>query len=183
MIEQQDDELTWFFGYGSLMWNPGFAWDAFETAELVGWHREFCIVSRHYRGTTEHPGLVLGLAPGGACVGRAIGVTSEREDEVLDYLDAREQAGGVYVYDRLRLPVSLKRREQAVEAWCYVSRPDHEDFVGSLDQTAIARVIKSAHGVAGSNADYARRTTAHLTELGISDERLQQIVAALDATS
>ena len=72
--------LVWYFGYGSLMWNPGFHHEAFEPAVLEGWSRALCIYSTHYRGTAARPGLVLGLRPGGRCMGRAIGVAPEREE-------------------------------------------------------------------------------------------------------
>ena len=61
----------WVFGYGSLMWNPGFATPETRAARLQGWHRAFCIYSEHYRGTPQQPGLILGLLPGGACRGLA----------------------------------------------------------------------------------------------------------------
>src|SRR5918996_725222 len=59
----------WVFGYGSLMWNPGFATPETRGARLHGWHRAFCIYSEHYRGTPRQPGLILGLLPGGSCRG------------------------------------------------------------------------------------------------------------------
>ena len=55
---------TWIFGYGSLMWNPGFAFAEARRARLTGYHRAFCIYSIHYRGTERRPGLVLGLDRG-----------------------------------------------------------------------------------------------------------------------
>lgn len=170
---------AWFFGYGSLMWNPGFAADAFEPARLDGWHRRFCITSRHYRGTPERPGLVLGLAPGGQCVGRALGVAVEREAEVLAYLDAREQVGGIYVYERLSLPVVLLRTGALVGAWCYVAKPDHPDFDAALDEQAIAARIAVAEGRAGSNRDYALATVRHLHEIGIREPGLDALARAL----
>lgn len=179
MTIEANDDFAWFFGYGSLMWNPGFPADVFEVAELIGWHRRFCIASRHYRGTPETPGLVLGLAAGGQCTGRALGVSAGREAEVLDYLDAREQVGGIYVYDRLKLPLRLPASETHVEAWCYVSRPDHEDFAGDLDLEAIAATIKAASGVAGSNIEYAENTVQHLHELGIVEPELETLLALI----
>jgi cation transport protein ChaC len=172
-------DLVWFFGYGSLMWNPGFAHEAFEPARLDGWSRALCIYSHHYRGTAARPGLVLGLQPGGRCTGRAIGVAAERESEVVAYLDARELIGA-YVYDRARLPVRLLARGADVPAWCYVARPEHEHFARDLDRAAVLRHVRQGHGLAGSCIDYVRQTVAHLGEMGIDEPELETLVADLD---
>jgi glutathione-specific gamma-glutamylcyclotransferase len=173
--------LAWFFGYGSLMWNPGFTHDAFEPAELQGYHRSLCITSRHYRGTAERPGLVLGLAPGGHCVGRAIGVAHEREPEVLAYLDARENVRGIYIYERLRLPLKLLRCESEIEAWCYVACTDHPDFAGNLSEEEVLARVQRAIGLAGTNADYVRNTVTHLADIGIREPSLEALAASASA--
>lgn len=174
------EDLVWHFGYGSLMWRTGFAYEAFEPAELTGWHRQLCIYSHHYRGTTARPGLVLGLAPGGRCVGRAIGVDPARANEVLAYLDARELLDD-YVYERKRLPLRLLALDQTVEAWCYVARPEHPDFAGGLDEEETIRLVRQGVGDAGSNIDYVRNTLAHLEEIGIAEPKLAALVRKLDA--
>lgn len=173
------DEIVWFFGYGSLMWRPGFPVDAFEPARLEGWHRALCITSRHYRGTAERPGLVLGLAEGGSCTGRALGTAAEREAEVLAYLDERELLGDK-VYDRMRLPVTLLRSTASVEAWCYVAKPHHPDYVADLPVAEIVQRVRTSSGLTGSNVDYVRNTVDHLLEMGIGDDRLEAVAAALD---
>ena len=86
----------WLFGYGSLMWNPGFPHRVAEPALLHGWHRSFCIYSHRYRGTPERPGLVLGLDRGGSCRGMAFRVGAAHAAEALHYLWEREMVGGVY---------------------------------------------------------------------------------------
>lgn len=169
---------VWFFGYGSLMWRPGFAVDAFEPARLDGWHRALCISSTHYRGTTEAPGLVLGLAGGGACVGRALGAVPEREAEILDYLDGRELIGA-YVYDRIRLPVTLLRSGSVVPAWCYVAKPEHPQYVAELTVDTLVATVRDAVGSAGSNAAYVRSTVEHLIEMGIREETLEAVADRL----
>ncbi len=177
-MEAAAGDLAWFFGYGSLMWNPGFAFEAREPARLKGWRRGLCIYSHHYRGTAARPGLVLGLQPGGRCTGRAFGVARARESEVLAYLDARELLGS-YVYDRVSLPVELLGRWATVEAWCYVARPDHGHFAGGLDRPAVVRRVREGHGLAGSCADYVRSTVAHLRAMGIAEPELEAVVAEL----
>jgi cation transport protein ChaC len=172
------DPLAWVFGYGSLMWNPGFPHTAFEAATLEGFHRALCVYSWHYRGTPERPGLVMGLARGGACVGRAIGFPRADEAEVLAYLDRREQTN--YVYDRRILPARLGDGTP-IEAWAYVARTDHPQYAGELAEEEVLRLVRAGHGLGGACADYVRATVAHLVEMGINEPRLEALVRRLDA--
>lgn len=175
-------DLVWYFGYGSLMWRPGIAHEAFEPARLDGWSRALCVYSTHYRGTAARPGLVLGLLRGGSCIGRAIGVAPEREGEVTAYLDARELLD-VYVYHRVRLPLRLLDSGLDVEAWCYVARPEHEQYAGRLDEARTLDCVRQGHGLAGGCADYVRNTVAHLRAMAIDEPELERIVVALDGTA
>ena len=95
----------WVFGYGSLMWRPGFAHVETHRARLFGYRRALCIASFVHRGTPERPGLVLGLDRGGSCLGLAFRVPGEREGEVIDYLRERELVTNVYL--ERRLPIRL----------------------------------------------------------------------------
>ena len=171
-------QVAWFFGYGSLMWNPGFASLRHERARLEGWHRALCIRSEHWRGTAARPGLVLGLAPGGHCVGRAYAVERACEAEVLAYLDEREQVG-VYIYDRFSLPLQLADGT-AVQAWCYTAKPDHPQVERELSPVQILDRLRHAQGHGGSNADYVRNTVTHLHELGITEPALEALLPSLD---
>src|SRR4029079_9264547 len=87
----------WFFGYGSLMCRPGFAFADSAPALLKGAHRALCVYSVVHRGTHSEPGLVLGLDRGGACNGMAVRGAAGAEDETLAYLREREQVTDVYV--------------------------------------------------------------------------------------
>ena len=95
----------WVFGYGSLMWRPGFDYLEAHRARLSGYRRSLCIRSHVYRGTPERPGLVLGLERGGSCLGMAFRVCGSRAEEVMAYLRAREMMNRVY--HEKRLPVRL----------------------------------------------------------------------------
>src|SRR6185312_6801690 len=109
----------WVFGYGSLMWRPGFAYEEAQHARLTGYRRCFCIYSVYHRGTVERPGLVLGLDRGGACEGIAYRVAGPDVAQTVGYLRAREQVNGVY--RETHVPVALiegPRRE--VQALTYI---------------------------------------------------------------
>ena len=80
----------WVFGYGSLMWDPGFPHEAAHPALLVGYHRRFCLYSQRYRGTPERPGLVLGLDRGGSCRGVVYQVAAEAAAATRAYLWQRD---------------------------------------------------------------------------------------------
>src|SRR4051812_35408559 len=86
----------WVFGYGSLMWRPGFAFLERRPATIYGYHRSLCVYSHVHRGTPERPGLVMGLDRGGSCRGAAFRVAHEIWDETLAYLRGREQVTMVY---------------------------------------------------------------------------------------
>src|SRR5919108_2545268 len=161
----------WVFGYGSLMWRPGFDFTEKAQAALIGAHRSLCIYSFHHRGTPEHPGLVLGLDEGGACRGLAFRIPSERADPTLDYLRKREQVTEVYV--EAMKPVSLLDGSgREIEALCYVVDRAHPQYAGRLSVERQAELVRKAVGLSGNNVDYVLNTVRHLEEMGIHDVEL-----------
>ena len=164
----------WVFGYGSLMWDPGFAYQAREPALLYGYHRAFCIVSHRHRGTRERPGLVLGLAPGGSCLGRAYKVAEQDVDGVLAYLDDREMPD--YVYIPRTVPVRLKAGGRRIRAHTYVADVTRTDrCLPKLSLKETAAYICRGVGQRGPNTEYLANTIEHLDELGIKEGRLHAL--------
>ena len=162
----------WVFGYGSLMWRPGFAHVETRRARLFGFRRALCVDSFIYRGTPERPGLVLGLDRGGSCVGLAFKVPGELRDEVLAYLRDRELVTNVYL-ERL-LPIRLEDG-RTTEAVSYIVDRHHEQYAGSLDASHAARIVSGAAGQAGPNEEYVLNTLEHLRALGIRDHWLEEV--------
>ncbi len=165
-----NDEL-WVFGYGSLMWQTGF--EAIEQlpATLHGHVRSFCMRSYHYRGTPERPGLVLALVAcgGGKCEGLAFRVANERRRSVLSYLRKRELIS--FAYFESAVVIDLADGRQAT-ATTFVMDTSHEQFCGDLPLVEQARIIASAVGDRGSNAEYLNNTVTRLKQLEIDDPQL-----------
>jgi cation transport protein ChaC len=166
----------WVFGYGSLMWRPGFAFEERGLATIRGYHRALCIWSHVHRGTPDRPGLVLGLDRGGSCKGVAFRVAAERGEATLAYLREREQVTSVYLEVRREARLADGRRISAV---AYRADRDHLQYAGSLDDATLLRIVRQGVGLSGANLDYILATQDHLVELGIHDATLARLAKAL----
>ena len=168
----------WVFGYGSLMWRPGFDYEDAVPAVLHGAHRSLCIYSWVHRGTPEQPGLVLGLDRGGACRGMAFRIAPGKWDAVIAYLRAREQATMVYRETARRVRLA-DRTGDVVRAVTYVVDRDHEQYAGVLPVDRQAAIVRDAVGQSGANPEYVLNTLTHLRELEIHDAHLEALCARL----
>lgn len=163
-------DTLWVFGYGSLIWDPGFRVAERRIARLDGWHRSFCMRSIHHRGTVENPGLVLALdqKEGAACTGVVFRVEPGQEDATLFALRERELVSSAYL--ERTLPVTTEAGP--LLALTYVIDPDHVQYC-HLSPEEQAQIIAKATGGRGRNCDYLWSTAAHLADLGIGDPDLE----------
>lgn len=168
------EDQTWVFGYGSLMWNPGFQPAERHIARLSGYHRAFCLASIEHRGTRDLPGLVLALdaRAGAACAGVAYRMPDADRAAILAYLRARELVTSAYL-ERV-LPIRLEDGRD-VMAIAYVIDPDHWQYRGALAAGEQAAMIARAHGKSGANSDYLFNTAAHLAALGLPDAEMDHL--------
>ena len=162
----------WVFGYGSLLWNPGFDVAESVIATLPGYARSFCMRSIHHRGTPEAPGLVLALDASvrSACEGMAMRVADGAEAETLEYLRERELISSAYVEKNLTVHL---RDGRDVEAVTYVIDAEHNQYCGGLPLEEQAQIIARAVGGRGPNTEYLINTAVHLAEIGLHDPALE----------
>ncbi len=162
----------WVFGYGSLIWNPGFPVAERRLATMTGFQRSFCMSSIHHRGTDDDPGLVLALDPavGASCTGVAFAVPDEESAATVAYLRERELISSAYI-ERV-LPVTFEDGT-TVRALSYVVDTEHVQYVGGMDLERQAQIIAFAVGGRGPNTEYLWNTVSHLGELGIQDSELE----------
>jgi glutathione-specific gamma-glutamylcyclotransferase len=166
----------WVFGYGSLIWRPGFEFIDAMPARLEGWHRSLCVLSHKYRGTRAQLGLVFGLDQGGFCNGLAYEVAHSEWPKTYAYLTDRELVTDIY--KEMSLSVALKNGE-VVDATTYVVDQTHEQYFGKMPLQEVLALVRQGHGEAGSCIDYVRNTAEHLGTLGIPDPELDAIVRQL----
>jgi cation transport protein ChaC len=168
----------WVFGYGSLMWRPGFPFIDRRRATLHGRRRAFCIYSVHHRGTYERPGLVLGLAPGGATRGMAYRVAAADWEQTFAYLREREQPTETYV--EAWRPVRIDGVGK-VETLVFLSDPAHPQWAGALSLERQAELIDGATGLSGRNIDYLRDLVVHLRDEAVRDAGMDRLLTMVEA--
>lgn len=194
--------MSWVFGYGSLMWRPGFNFAERQPALLHGYHRAFCRYSHRHRGTPDKPGLVIGLREGQSCLGTAFRLNPDQEAPALAYLDEREGAG----YLRQKHLLTLHRNGNGgakagtndagpakagadnadagntAWAWVYVPNTDHPSYFGQADTVHIVNLVRQGRGESGTALDYLRETLAALETLGVEEPKLREVMALVEAS-
>jgi len=179
VMNSHAERPIWVFGYGSLLWNPGFAFVERRTATLRGWHRSFCMQVNRFRGSPEQPGLMLALEAGGCCKGEVFRLSDEAPEIEIEKLFRREVP-----YRRLArawrwVHMDIAGRRQRALTFYAGMRGDifHVKHPIHLQAHMLAR----AAGYGGSGAAYLQQTVAKLEEEGIHDSylwELQRLVAA-----
>ncbi|MEN3792911.1 gamma-glutamylcyclotransferase [Fulvimarina sp. MAC3] len=167
----------WVFGYGSLIWNPGFDYEERSVARLAGFHRALCVRSHVHRGTPERPGLVFGLDRGGSCVGMAFRVNGRNRESVMAYLRARELVTHVY----LEKTVSIRLKDgTGLNAITYVVDRGHSQYGGKISAENAARIVMGAHGRSGPNTEYVTNALKEIHRMGLKDAWLESVVSRLN---
>jgi cation transport protein ChaC len=168
----------WVFGYGSLMWRPGFDFIEQVPARLIGEHRALCVYSFDHRGTPEKPGLVLGLDRGGACRGIAFRVHSGLHHATIEYLRGREQTTNVYREVMRSVWLDNESRDR-VSALAYVVDRGHVQYAGRLSLAEQLHYVRQGHGRSGANRDYVLSTVSSIEAQGFRDPQLHRLAAML----
>jgi len=177
-IEEHRTGELWVFGYGSLMWRPGFDFLERVPARLRGLHRAFCVFSHVHRGTPERPGLVLGLDRGGMCRGIAYRVAAKARAKTIAYLRAREQVTSVYVETMRRIELEDAARRQ-VDALCYIVDRGHVQYAGRLSLAERVHYVRQGHGRSGPNREYVLDAVRALEALGYRETDLHLLAQRL----
>ena len=166
----------WIFGYGSLIWRPGFTYEERKTASLYGYVRRFWQGSTDHRGVPDAPGRVLTLVEDDSSVleGAAFRIDPKRQKSILEYLDHRESGG--YTSQMVKIQVGILQ----ISALTYIANSKNPNYLGHADDSYIAQQIARAKGPSGSNRDYVLELHRELTNMGITDPHVNTIATLLN---
>ena len=168
----------WVFGYGSLMWRPGFRYlerrSRPSDRAAPGALRLFLRASRH--AGTAGPGArarsrrhVPRHRLSGRCRGRA---------ETIEYLREREQVTSVYIETMRQIELEDDARRR-VRALCYIVDRSHVQYAGRLTLDESLHLVRQGHGSSGANRDYVVETVRALEALGYREDELHLLAAHL----
>ena len=162
----------WIFGYGSLMWNPGFSYERKETCFIKGWQRRFWQESSDHRGTVSMPGRVATIIrkKNSRCWGVAYNVAKLGASEVLQKLDARERNG----YERMET-IAISSSGYSFECLTYVAGPNNQYYSEEDSVQSIARQAALAQGPSGANREYIMLIIQQLRRLGVYERHAEAI--------
>ncbi|MFK7893315.1 MAG: gamma-glutamylcyclotransferase [Granulosicoccus sp.] len=168
--------VQYVFGYGSLIWRPGFEFDEVCKVSVAGYERRFWQASHDHRGTPEQPGRVVTLVPvqNGECWGLAYRLSDNRREQILAALDLREKDG----YQRQFLSVRTESGKP-LRALTWVAREDNPSWRGGEPFNRIVNVISTRKGPSGSNAEYLLKLNECLLGHNITDSHVQELARSV----
>lgn len=167
----------WIFGYGSLIWNPGFPFKYKEKATLKGYKRDYCILTTRHRGDQKQKGIVLGLKEkdSAVCQGKAFLIDEKHKDDILQYLEERENGNEKDVYHQKEILLWLEDQQKWKKAITFVANPENPAFIDTITLEEKISIITKAKGHSGTNLEYFLNTYSTLSELNIQDNYLDSL--------
>jgi len=171
--KSEDAGGWWVFGFGSLMWDPGFEFAEQRAGLVHGWHRRFTLISNESWGSRERPGLCAALHPGGSVYGRAFRVAGAHAEPVRRTLERRENA-----YRHVTVSARLDDGRR-IAALSFVYNPDCPRFAPDLDVATQCALIRQGVGAKGTSLEYLENVIARLRDDGATPRRCMRLLRAV----
>ena len=168
----------WIFGYGSLIWNPGFEVLERRPGWVHGWMRRFYQGSPDHRGTPEDMGRVVTLLPDAHARVWGVAYRPAPDDlaHIMARLDNREQGG--YAHARVRVHA---QEGPDLDAMTYIATPENPFFLGPKPMDVMAQRIAYAQGPSGLNRAYLFALEDALVQAQAQDDHVTELARAVRA--
>lgn len=162
----------WIFGYGSLLWKPGFSFQEKRIGYIKGFTRRFYQGSPDHRGVPTDPGRVVTLVTEaeGQCGGVAYQIAPKEQESAISSLDYREQGG----YDKLTTTF-YPLGGDPFEVVVYRAPEGNPHYLGPAPDQEMVRQILRCYGPSGRNDDYLFSLAKTLRSLKIQDDHVFQL--------
>jgi len=166
-MEEINNNSLWVFGYGSLVWKPGFQPGQTAIGYVTGLARRFWQGNETHRGVPGSPGRVATLVEERDAVTHGIALELKGE-EALDYLNNREMKLGGYLQKIVTFHPSPVASAAAAAAandegkevgapfpvLVFVATPQSKHWLGPDCLVKIAKQVVSSRGPSGHNVEY-----------------------------
>ncbi|WP_372364967.1 gamma-glutamylcyclotransferase [Candidatus Uabimicrobium sp. HlEnr_7] len=166
------DNNIWVFGYGSLLWRPGFNFIDRQVGYIEGWVRCFYQGSPDHRGIPGAPGRVVTLLPKSQskCWGVAYQISADSYHTTFSYLDHREKCG----FNRYKL--EFRSQDNLLyNVYTYVASNDNPDYLGPAPMLDMAKQIYHSKGPSGTNSEYLLKLAESLRSMEVVDQHVFEL--------
>jgi len=176
------DDL-WVFGYGSLMWDPGFRFQEVRRAHVPGHARRFILRDTEGgRGTKEAPGLMAALdtdLEGPGCDGLLFRIAAQDVDAESSILWQREIIGPSYIATFVTASTwTANTGEEALTALTFLADHEADMIDAKISRDDQIECIATGAGFLGSSLEYLSKVHHQFTILGITDPEVEYLVDA-----
>lgn len=174
MLAEHGDGDFWFFGYGSLMWDPAVHFAEVRHGRAEGYMRSFCLFDTlGGRGTREQPGLMAALDVGDSCDGLVFRIARDRLAEETQVLWRREYLAPAYT----PVFIDVATGHGAVRALTFVADHEADMIRADLSHADQVRLIATGTGFLGSSLEYIENLARHFEALEIDDPHVSRLLA------
>lgn len=167
------DRDLWVFGYGSLMWDPGFRFAEVRRGFAPGAERRLILCDTNgARGTADAPGLMAALDTGQGCHGLVFRIAAVDVPTESRSLWHRERLGPAYL-PRF-IPVETDHGTE--EALAFLANHESDNIMGDLPHDTQVRMIATGAGFLGTSREYLENLAAHFKEMRIEDGHVTRLL-------
>ena len=170
------DDL-WVFGYGSLMWDPGFSFAEVRRADVADHQRRFTLRMEVSPGLVDSPILVTTLERRpGLCSGLAFRIPAEQVEAETEVLWRRELVFFDYLFETL----DAQTPQGPITAVSFAPNPADPRYDAERSPEETAAMLAVGRSAMGTSRQRLTRMVAFLRMLGVEDRYVEDLASRVD---